>query len=67
MVMCLGSLGGLPCPENSPAFDVQFSRRAADGHFLAFGTEVSEDEVDETHGTVLHCNNGDIEISLGFI
>lgn len=37
--MGLASPGAFPCPEGSPAFNLQFSKRAGDGHLVAFGTE----------------------------
>lgn len=39
-VMGLASPGAFPCPESSPAYNVQFSKGAGGGHYLAFGTEV---------------------------
>ncbi|CBN74423.1 denticleless homolog [Ectocarpus siliculosus] len=38
-VMGLASPGAFPCPEGSPTYNLQFSKRAGDGHFVAFGTE----------------------------
>lgn len=39
-VLGLASPGSFPCPENSPAYSLQFSARTGAGHYLAFGTEV---------------------------
>lgn len=39
-VLGLASPGAFPCPEASPSYNVQFSKTAGDGHYLAFGTEV---------------------------
>lgn len=38
-VMGLASPGAFPCPERSPTYNLQFSKRAGDGHLVVFGTE----------------------------
>lgn len=42
LVLGLASPGAFPCPENSPSFSVRFSKRAGDGHLVAFGTEFGQ-------------------------
>jgi len=38
----LASPGSFPCPEGSPSYNVKFSKRAGDGHLVAFGTEFGQ-------------------------
>lgn len=42
LLVGLSSPGAFPCPEGSPSYNVQFSRRAGDGHLVAFGTEYGQ-------------------------
>lgn len=42
LVLGLASPGAFPCPENSPSYSLQFSKKAGDGHLVAFGTEYGQ-------------------------
>lgn len=42
LVLGLASPGSFPCPERSPSYNIKFSKRAGDGHLLAFGTEFGQ-------------------------
>lgn len=42
LLLGLASPGAFPCPVGAPSYNVQFSRRAGDGHLVAFGTECGQ-------------------------
>ncbi|CAM9868860.1 unnamed protein product [Scytosiphon promiscuus] len=62
LMMGLASPGAFPCPERSPAYNVQFSKRIGDGHYVAFGTEFGQVVILDTraNAVVMRDHNGPV-------